>query len=424
LLSIIIGVCIGIVPAVRSSGVDLLANLRASSNALTARGGRLRTALAATQLALALVLGVGASLLFRSFVHLRRQDLGFRPAKLVAFSVPLKTDAPWEAWDRLLDAMRSIPGAAAWTIGSNLPFQTPTWMPRVMRADQGDEIPSSGMPGYAVTPTFFRTLGIPIIQGRAFDGSDQPLSRPVAIVNQSFARVVFGARDPIGTRIRILADSGLGREVDVVGVAGDAVQGRVEDGIGPAVYVPYTQFGGGEANVVIRSDRDPGDLSMAIRRAVAQAGFQFPVSEISTMSERIDRSHATARFQTFLISAFAGAALLLSAVGLYGTLVFSVRSRTKELGVRMAMGADRRIIYRLVIGQGFAVLGAGLVVGLFGALAVARLLERLLYRVKPMDPLAFGIAVAVLAAAVLLAALRPAWLAARVDPLASIRVEA
>ncbi|HEV8600835.1 MAG TPA: ADOP family duplicated permease [Gemmatimonadales bacterium] len=423
LLSLLVGLGIGVVPGIRASGADLLANLRASLHVVTLKGTRLRTALAAVQLALALVLGIAASLLFRSFVQLRSERLGFTPANLVAFAAPLKAERPWEAWDELLDAIRAVPGVTAAAAGSNLPLQMPDWMPRVERAEQTGDAPGAGIPGYAVTPGFFAAAGIPILQGRAFDSSDQPNAAPVAIVNQTFARANFGLRSPLGERLRMLADNGPGRELVIVGVAGDVVQRRVEDGIAPALYVPHTQHFAG-AQVLVVTTRELDGLAADLRRAIARTRFAaMPMLELSSMEQRLAVTQASPRFQLLLIGAFAGAALLLSAVGLYGTLAFTVRSRVKELGIRMAMGADQGMIYRLVLRQGFVVLGIGLAAGLAAALAASRLLQGFLYRVSPADPLAILVAVGVTAAAVLLAVVRPARRAARIDPMTSIRVE-
>jgi putative ABC transport system permease protein len=425
LLSILVGVSIGMVPALRSGGggVNLLSSLRSSLHSVTLGGTRLRSALAATQLALALMLGIAASLLFRSFVQLRTERLGFHPDQLTAFSLPLKVERPWEVWDGLLQAVRAIPGVRAAAGASNLPFQTPDWTPRVERAESSGESSNSGIPGYAVTPDFFATAGIPLLRGRGFDGTDQPDSRPVAIINQSLARGLFSGRDPLGARVRILEENGPGRVLDIVGVVGDVVQGRVEDGIAPAIYVPHTQQWAG-VHVLVQSARDPASLGGDLRRAVAQTGYsQMPLRDLSTMESRIAVTQANPRFQLLLIGAFAAAALLLSSVGLYGTLAFTVRSRVKELGIRMAMGADQGMIYRLVMRHGLLVLGIGLVVGLTGALGVTRLLQGFLYRVSPADPLAILIAVGVTAVVVVLAALRPARRAARIDPMESIRAE-
>jgi predicted permease len=422
-LSLLIGVGIGILPAVRLSGVDLLAGLRSSLHTVSPKGSRLRSALAATQLALALVLGIAASLLFRSFFELSTERLGFEPDRLVAFALPLKVERPWEAWDQVLAEVRTIPGVDAVAGASNLPFQTPNWTPRVERVDQSRETTNTGTPAYVVTPGFFAVAGVSVLRGRAFAASDRPDSRAVVIVNQTFARATFADRDPLGLRLRLLDDRDPGSELEIVGVVGDVVQGRVEEGMAPAVYLPYTQSAAG-LNVLLRSERDAAALNGEIRRAVARTPFgSMPLREYSSLAERIALSRAGPRFQVGLIGAFAATALLLSAIGLYGTLAFTVRSRTRELGIRLALGADQRRISGLVIRQGLFVLGVGLAAGLPGAVALTRLLQSFLYRVGPLDPLAFLAAILVLAATVLLAALRPATRAARIDPMSSIRVE-
>jgi putative ABC transport system permease protein len=421
LLSILVGVSIGIVPALRSGGVDLLANLRSSINASASKGTRMRTALSAAQLALALVLGIGASLLFRSFVEITTYDLGFKPERLTAFHVPLK--GPSEEWDRLTDAVRAIPGVTAVGAASHLPFQTPGFRPIVQRADQSVESPSAGVPHYAVTPDFFTTAGIRLIEGRYFNESDRPGSPLVAIVNQAFARTLFADRDPIGARVRILSGNGPAVEREVVGVVADVVQARVEDGMTPALYVPHTQGWGGLPNVLIASDRDPVSLGEDLALAISRATRLLPVLELSTMSSRITVTRAGPRFQMLLITVFAICALLLSAIGLYGTLAFTVRSRTRELGIRMAIGAGQAAIYKLVMRQGFAVLVVGVAAGLAGAFALTRLLQGFLFGVKPIDPAAFLLAIVVVASAVLLAALRPARRAASIDPMSSIRLD-
>jgi len=425
LLSGIVGLVIGIVPAVRSSGGDLMIAMRSSLNAMSHKGARLRTILATIQLALAVVLGIGASLLFRSFVEIRTANLGFEPANLTAFMVSMpKSDHLWELKSRLLDAVSNMPGVTQVGVASNLPFQTPDWTPRVERADRAGQSLATGIPGYVVSPTFFGAAAIRLIQGRSFDGSDQPDSRPVAIVNQSFVRATFADRNPIGARIRILTDDANTeppRELEIVGVVGDVVQARVEDGVGPALYVPDTQ-GQGAAHVVVRSRQRPADLREGIRQAVA-AVTPIPPADLSTMESRIAVTQTSPRFQLLLIGSFAAAAIVLSGIGLYGTLAFNVRARAKELGIRVAMGAGRGEIYRLVLRQGLRVLGVGLATGIAGAVGLTRLLQGFLFRITPVDPVAFLGAIAVVAAAVLVASLRPASRAARIDPVASMRLE-
>ena len=422
LLSIVVGVLVGLIPAIRSSGADLLANLRSSLTAFSSRGTRLRTSLAATQLAVALVLGVGASLLFRSFVYLRTERLGFDPEHLVAFSVAFKTQRPWEQWDQVITTVSSLPGVSAVGGASNLPFQSSGQSFRLVPAEQSADAPAAAVAAYSVSPTFFEAAKIPLIRGRSFNSSDQPESRQVVIVNERFARSVFGQRDPLGQLLK-LGDYPEAPAREIVGIVGDVVQARVEDGMLPAAYFAHTQVPA-LLNVVVRCTRDAESLGGEIRRAIASVGLaNAPVLGLSAMKERIGASLTAPRFQLLLIGAFAGAAVLLAAIGIYGTLTFTVRSRMRELGIRMAMGASQQQIFGLVLRQGVTVLVVGSAVGLVGAFGLTRLLRGFLYRVSPIDPAAFGVALVVIAMAVMIAALRPARRAARVDPITSIRVE-
>jgi putative ABC transport system permease protein len=273
----------------------------------------------------------------------------------------------------------------------------------------------------AASPEYFRAAGIPLLKGREFAATDLPGTDPVVIVNQRFAQVTFGDRNPIGRLLRSGDDASPNGELEIIGVAGNVVQARVEDGVLPAVYVPHTQLFA-PLNVLVATRRDPQELARELRRSVAEAGlWSAPLLGLSSMETRIGKSLSAPRFQLLLIGAFAGAAVLLAAIGLYGTLAFTVRSRTREIGIRIAMGASRRQIFDLVLRQGGSVLALGLAIGLVGALGLTRLLRGFLYRVSPIDPVGFVGAMAIVVIAVLLAALRPAGRAARVDPMASMR---
>jgi putative ABC transport system permease protein len=423
LLSILVGLLVGLIPAIRFSGADLLANLRSSLTAFSPRGTRLRTSLAATQLALALILGIGASLLFRSFLNLRTQRLGFDPQHLVAFSVAFKKQRPWESWDEVFTTVSALPGVTAVAGASNLPFQSPGLSLRLAPADQPANAAIAGVAVFSVSPAYFETARIPVIRGRSFNLSDQPESRRVVVINERFARSTFGERNPIGQILTIRDEFRSGDDLEIVGVVGDVVQARVEDGMLPAVYVPHTQMAS-MLNVVVRSARGAESLASEIRRALAGGSLaNAPVVGLSSMSERIAATLSAPRFQVLLIGAFAGAAILLGAIGIYATLAFTVRSRTRELGIRMAMGASQRQIFELVLRQGITVLIAGCGVGVLGAVGLTRLLRGFLYRVSPIDPTAFAVALVVIAVTVMIAALRPAGRAAQVDPIASMRAE-
>jgi putative ABC transport system permease protein len=423
LLSTVVGILVGVIPAIRSSGADLLSSLRSSLTAFSPGGTRLRTSLAATQLALALVLGVGASLLFRSFVQLRNERLGFEPNGLVAFTVAFKNARPWETWDQVLETLARLPGVTAVGGASNLPFETPQFKLTLKPLDDTRDVSLAAVPGYATSPTYFATAKIPLLRGRVFDSSDQPDSRKVVIINERFARMTFGDRDPIGRVLRAQDEWMGGAEWEIVGVVGDVVQARVEDGMLPAFYRPHTQMPAA-MSVLVTSRRDVGNLAPEVRRALVDIGlWSAPVLGMSSMRERIGASLSAPRFQLLLIGTFAGVAVLLAGIGLYGTLTYTVRSRTRELGIRMAMGASQRQVFELVLRQGIRVLAVGLTVGVVGALGLTRLLQGFLYRVSPVDPVAFAAALLVLVVVVLTAAVRPAGRAARVDPMASIRAQ-
>jgi putative ABC transport system permease protein len=421
LLSLVVGVLVGVIPAVRSSGADLLGNLRSSLTAISSRGTRVRTFLAATQLALALMLGVGASLLFRSFVHLRSERLGFEPKDRVAFAVAFKNDRPWETWDRVLETLSALPGVHAAAGASSLPFQTAAMRLHIAPVSQDPTAPIAPVAAYSVSPTYFTTAKIPLLRGRMFAGTDQMETRRVAIVNERFAQTTFGARDPVGERLVVQEDGRSELQLEIVGVVGNVVQARVEDGVLPAVYLAHTQMPA-PMQVLLHTEREAKELASDIKRAIAGIGlWSAPVLHLSSMNDRIVASRSAPRFQVMLIAAFAGAAVVLAAIGLYGTLTFSVRSRTRELGIRMAMGASRRQIQELVLWQSASVLAIGLGAGLVGALSLTRMLQVFLYRISPIDPLAFLGAMFVVALAVLIATLRPARRASRVDPMTSIR---
>ncbi len=425
--SLAIGVVVGIIPAFRLTRGNLATRIRGNAGTtLAPTGARLRTVLVAAQLALALVLGVGASLLVNSFLRVRAVDPGFRSDQLTVFSMPMKRpgagDLPmWQDWDELLTEIRSVPGIEAVDASSNLPFQQPNWGPRVLLPEDPPEFDRSGIAGYVVTLNFFETMGIPLVRGRSFGPRDGPDGARTVIANEEFVRMHLDGRAALGSSIRFGDEAET--NLEIVGVVGNVIQTRAEEGSRPAVYVPYTQMEWPVAHVAVRSDRDTGSLAGDLRRAAARFSQFVPVQDLGPIRSRIGSVRTEPRFNALLLGSFAGVALLLAGVGLYGTMAHSVGRRTRELGIRQALGADRTDIFRMVLREGLIVSGAGLLTGFAGALILTRFLERFLFEVGTMDMPTFLAAAAVLSIVILLAMIRPAHRATRVDLLGSLRAD-
>jgi len=424
------GVVVGLLPALKLTGRDLSTTIKENIGTTVARTGtRLRSMLVATQLALAVVLVVGASLLFNSFLHVTMVDPGFNAQNLTAFSMPLKRPgAPegeqvWQAWDGLLRELGSVPGLTQVAATSVLPFYSPQWAPWVLLPGEPSDHRRDGIAGYVVTPNFFDVAEIPIVQGRSFSTADGPGASNVAVVNQEFVRAHLPGQDPLGLPIRFRNGDDAFSELQIVGVVGNVVQTRAEEGPRPAIYVPYTQFDWPTANVMVRSDRDLTTLAPALRRAAAQFSPYVPVRDLRSMASRIRVVRTAPRFQALLVGSFATVALLLAAVGLYGSLAHAVGRRTREMGIRMALGAPRRGIFRLVLNQGMMVTVAGLSFGLAGAFLLSRFLRGFLFEVEALDLVSFAGAAVVLLVAAALAIVVPAQRATGVDVVGSLKTD-
>jgi hypothetical protein len=317
-----------------------------------------------------------------------------------------------------LEQIGAVPGVEAVSGATSLPFQAPSWSPRLLLDGDAPGTWREGIAGYAVTPEYFTTLGVTRVSGRWFDRSDRGDTEGVAIVNRAFVRTQLGGLDPIDL---VLRRSDLAGEtpVRVVGVVEDVVQARIEDGPRPAIYVPYTQSPGA-LHAIVRTPLSPDAIAPELRRAVARFNPIEPVRDLLAVEDRMGAARATPRFQSVLISAFALVAILLAAVGLYSSLSHWVGRRRRELGVRMALGADRRDVRRMVLGQGLGVALAGLLVGVAGALAGGRALSTLLYGVSPYEPTLLLVAGVVLLLVAVVASLAPARRAMAMDPVRAL----
>jgi len=359
-----------------------------------------------------------------SFVRVSSVDPGFVPEGLVSFRLATKRpggpEETWAAWDQTLDAVRGVPGVTSLAGASNLPFEGPNWGPGIRFPGETEVEMRDGIAGYAITPGYFDTMGQAVLEGRGILRTDGPDGENVAVVNRALVERDFDGRDPIGSTILATSQS---VEFRVVGVVDDVVIQRAEEGPGPALYVPYTQVEWSWIKVVVRSDRDFGPLAADLRQAAATISPIVPVQQLVRLEDRIRSVETEPRFQAWLITTFALAALLLAAVGLYGALAHSVGRRQREIGVRVALGADPGRVFRMVLRQGAMIAGVGALLGMGGAGLLAGVLERFLYDVPGRDPIAFVVGLVALAVVTLVAVLGPALRATRVDVVTSLRAE-
>ena len=396
----------------------------------TPGGRRARGALVVAEVALALVLLVGSGLLLRSLQRLLAVEPGFEPADVVTLQIHA-SGARLEDDERrrrffadALEAVRRVPGVASAALTSQLPLSGDLDLYGVhlvpgQTADSGED---RGTFRYTVSPAYLETLGIPLRRGRGLEERDRAGAPPVAVVSQSLAKRRLKGVEPIGARLRI---GGFETPYTVVGVVGDVRQVSLAVDPADAVYVTTGQWPAPDRvmSVVVNARGDPGTLVPSLREAIWSVDRDQAIARVTTMDGLVAASAANRRFAARLFQAFALAALLLSAAGIYGVLAGSVAERTREIGVRAALGASRGSILGLVVGEGMTLAGLGIAIGLAVAAVATKALDSLLYGVSRMDPLTFGLGLVLLAGVALAACGVPAWRAARVDPAMTLREE-
>ncbi|HEY1307602.1 MAG TPA: ABC transporter permease [Vicinamibacterales bacterium] len=427
-LTIVTGLLFGLAPAWHAAKTDLNEVLKQVTRASAGPRSRLRNALAAAELALATVLLIGAGLLAQSLLRLQHVDLGFQPDRLLTFqlALPPSTYPPEttaEFYRRLLESLRATPGVRAAAVSSGIPFGggNYTATPIVTRG------PSPMPPDTAVTtdwrvvsPGYFSAMSIPLIRGREFLDSDCSIAAPrVVIVSRTTARRFWGESDPLGRTLHRQGDPS--REYTVIGVVGDVRQ-RALNLESPAIYYPSFNLAS-RMDVVVRTGALPTSILPAIRQKVHQLDAALPISTVQTMDEWLANSAAQPRLNAILLGVFAGVAMLIAAIGIYGVLAYSVNQRTQEIGLRMALGAPSGHVLRLIVREGMTVGAMGIGVGVAGALVVNRVLESLMFETPVRDPLTYLTVAASLAAVALLACVIPARKASRVDPIVALRYE-
>jgi putative ABC transport system permease protein len=434
-ICLLTGLLFGLAPAFHASRVapqDALRDAGGSRGAIgSARARFTRAALVVAQVALALMLAIGAGLMITSFSRLQAQDPGFRPdqVKVIYLTLPqgrYGTQAQQrQFYARVLEQLDTNPALSK---RSTLTFPTP------LQAENANasflvygrgNLPENERPTTAfasIAPDFFHTLGIPLINGRDFDTRDSDGTQAVTIINQTLARRYFPNEDPIGKQLVFGGDMNDEKSrVTIVGVAGDVRGLGLDHQPPPMIYFPYKQFVMPFMALMMHTQASDTDVSQAVRAAVRQVDPDMPVEELDTLDHIVTQTIAQPKFRSTLLSMFAGAALLLAIVGVYGVLSYAVAQRQRELGIRAALGARPLDLLKLVVGHGLTLTGTGIAAGLAGAFAVSGVLAGMLYGVGSTDLRTIVLATGALLAAALLACALPAWRAMRLDPLAALR---
>ncbi len=431
-LSLLTGLLFGLLPALIAARRDFQSVLKeGGQKVISLEHRRSRSLLIVSQLALAFVLLVSAGLLTRSLSALLRVNPGFRTENLLTFAVSppaAKYTQPKqiaEFYRGLKGRIENLPGVQSAGVVSSLPLSghnTGSALRIESRPLQAGEQPLN-IGWQTVLPGYFGLVGIPIVQGRDFQEEDFSRSAHVTIISESLAGQVFPGEDPIGKRITYGAPGLQTDWHEIIGIAGDVHHRSLDEQPNPRGYDLLGQHGGQSMFVVIRTDRNPADLANAARTAVHEVEPGAPVFLLATMDDLLSRTTATRRFSLMLVGGFALVALLMAAIGIYGVLNYAVRQRTREIGIRLAMGAQPRDVLKLIIGQGARLIGIGVSVGLLGALALTRLMESLLFEVSAADLLTFVAVALLLTLVALLACWIPARRAMKVSPMTALRYE-
>jgi predicted permease len=429
------GIVFGLVPAWQASRIDL--NTALKSGMRTGGGGenkgRLRNALVMAEVALAIVLLVSAGLLIQSFTRLGRVQPGIRTERLLTARVAIpdvaypKNEQVIAFFDRFLDRVRAIPGVESASAIVPLPLSGSNMTTSFDNAEQ--PLPEGQRPDAPVRiidTDYFKTADIPVRQGRVFDEHDQFDSAPVVIVNERFAQKFFPGRNPVGKRIQpgFSASDAPEKMREIVGVVGNVKHLSLRNEDSPEMYLPRTQIPFNIMSLVVRTRvGNPAALTSSIRNALAAIDASIPLTSVRVFDEYVSRSLARSRFNALLLSIFAGTALVLTAIGIYGVMAYSVAQRTNEIGIRMALGAAQSNIFRLVVGQAMTLVAISVVIGIVGALAATRLLNSLLFGVGAWDPITFSAIIILISLVAFVAAWTPARRAARLDPVIALRTD-
>jgi len=432
LVAMLAGILFGLAPAFQASRPDLNECLKESGGRSITRRQRLGAALATGEVALSLVLLVGSGLLIETFANLLRTNPGFDPRHILSLQI-WTTGSRYNSggslanfYESIIRRIEAIPGVeSASVVAAGLPLETGGNVPVRIEGRKDSEWFSADY--REITPEYFHTLGIALSQGRLFAATDSQDSNKVAIINAAFARGYFPNRNPIGEHLAVMDLGGH----EIVGVVGDVKSSLGEPAV-PSTFIPLAQAsydtdqlfqGWFPTCVLVHTAQKPLSVSRAVENALRDADPNLPIGEVRSMEQVLSLSIAFQRFLMTLMTVFAGLALALAAVGIYGVISYSVSQRTHEVGVRMALGATRGIVLQMIVRQGLRLALIGTALGLLGALLLTRLLKSMLFGVKPTDPVTFVAVSILLAAVALLASYVPARRATKVDPMVALRYE-
>jgi putative ABC transport system permease protein len=439
-LSVLTGLTFGLIPAINGTRPNLTHSI--GQRGLGTSGGRshqrVRSLLVISEIALALVLLMGAGLLIRSFFAFRRIDTGFNSTNVITAGLPTSvkrfpTAARLNLYlDRIADRIDALPGVRDVALASSLPMRGWSYGAQFQIVGRTVVDPANRSICFfkMISPSYFRTLGMRLERGRLLGDHDVKGSPPVAVINETMARKYFPGEDPVGKRLLIqeilYGKMQLGPDIpwEVVGVVADEkVRALTDRSEYSGVYVTNEQSPQTIQSLIVRTSRDPLPLQQEIQRVVHEIDKDQALPEMMTLEEIKSDSMGNDRLRSMLLGIFAGIALLLSAVGLYGVISYSVVQRTREIGIRAALGADSGKIVGLILRNGMMLVGIGLALGIVGALALSRLLSSLLFGIGERDPITLAAVAGILACVALAACYIPAKRASKVDPIAALRCE-
>lgn len=426
LISLLTGMIMGFAPALQSSKLDLVPALKDGASQSGYRGSKLRSLLVILQVALSLVLIVGAGLFVRTLRNRQTIDLGFETKHLLIVPLELRPTGYAESRVRslqrlLVERLAALPGVLSVSLAHDPPFPGFLSGPRKIFTEGQESGPGILVDYDEVAPHYFETLGVSLVRGRDFADKDRQGSPCVAIISESMAHQVWPGEDPIGKRFRMIQFISLSAYQEVVGVVKDTRYRRLEQKPTPHMFLPFAQNFQVSATILIRTAMNPNTLARGVRQEVVAMDPSLPLPDVRTMADHVSDADSDQEAIAALMSLFGFLALVLASVGVYALMSYAVSQRTHEIGIRMALGAERRDVLKLIVGRALLLALAGIAIGLIAALALTREISSMLYAVSSTDPLTFGFASILLAAVALSASYVPARRAMRLNPMVALR---